>query len=84
VSTSEDDIDRTSFETYLRGELSTYSLSTLALLARFIINRSDTGQNLSLLYLENIARGYGYESAASAEETLTRRYANCQFCEKND
>jgi len=62
IHTSEDTPFETSYETYLRGELGTYSEEMLALYARFIVTLSGQGENLAKLTMENTVHKYGYES----------------------
>lgn len=65
---AEDDrTDATSFETYLRGELMTYSARTLAIYERDVLACWRAGRNLAIANLDNIARSYGYRDAADAE-----------------
>ena len=47
IHTSEDNMFNTSYETYLRGELSTYSDETLKLYAEFIVQLYKEGKNLA-------------------------------------
>ncbi len=64
---SKGDADKTAFEPYLRGELLTYSPSTLNLYAAHILKMKEQGLNLSIKAMENTARLYGYESIEKAE-----------------
>ncbi len=70
IRTREDSEYNTSYETYLRGELGTYSEETLVLYGRFIVGLLQEGRNLAYLIMENTARLYGYESVSDAEESL--------------
>lgn len=47
LTTAQDTPEQTSFETYLRGELSTYSPRTLALYGRFVDGLARAGRNLT-------------------------------------
>ncbi|MFI3238645.1 MAG: DUF4125 family protein [Lachnospiraceae bacterium] len=67
IHTYEDTVFNTSYETYLRGELGTYSDETLKLYASFIISLAKDGKNLAELTMEHTARLYGYESLKDAE-----------------
>ncbi|MCD8068773.1 MAG: DUF4125 family protein, partial [Lachnospiraceae bacterium] len=70
IHTSEDTPFDTSYETYLRGELGTYSKETLKLYGRFIVSLRQTGQNLAEIIMTNTALLYGYESLQDAENAL--------------
>jgi hypothetical protein len=70
IRTAEDTPYATSSETYLRGELGTYSDETFRRYREMILRRRDAGENL----VEQIARGqarrYGYASLQDAENSL--------------
>ena len=70
IHTSEDTMYSTSFETYLRGEMGTYSYKTLDLYGRFIVSYLQSGRNLTKDIMTNTALLYGYESLEKAEELL--------------
>ena len=70
IHTREDSTFSTSFETYLRGELGTYSDKTLDLYGRFIVSYLQDGKNLTEDIMMNTALLYGYESLQKAEELL--------------
>ena len=70
IHTYEDTIYSTSFETYLRGEMRTYSDKTLDLYGRFIVSYLQAGKNLTKEIMTNTALLYGYESLEKAEELL--------------
>lgn len=70
IRTSEDNAYNTSYETYLRGEISTYSENTFLLYGRFIAELSKAGKNLAYETMENTARLYGYESVKDAEAKM--------------
>ncbi len=70
IRTSSDTKWNTSYETYLRGELGTYSEETLVLYGSFIAELLNKGINLSLRILNNTALLYGYKSLDDAEEKL--------------
>ena len=53
IHASEDSPYNTSYETYLRGELLTYSEQTLILYGRFIANLANEGKNLAQMTVEN-------------------------------
>ena len=67
IHTYEDSPAQTSYETYLRGELSTYSDMTLKLYGGFIVNVSNEEKNLARMIMERSVRMYGYGSLREAE-----------------
>lgn len=67
LKTSEDTAENTSFETYLRGELSTYSDDTFAKYQRFVNNLRAKNLNLTQMIITNTVRMYEYDSLDSAE-----------------
>lgn len=68
--TGDDQQENTSFETYLRGELSTYSPETLYLYGRMIANMYQNGQNMILMIQEKTVQAYGYRSLDDAEAKM--------------
>ncbi len=62
----------TSFETYLRGELHTYSEDTLLLYRDMIRSLKAQGVNMSLLIMEANVKAYGYQSLEDAEKRLKK------------
>lgn len=70
IHTSEDNMFNTSYETYLRGELSTYSDQTLDLYGRFIAQLCREDKNLAKMIMANTASLYGYASLEELEEKL--------------
>lgn len=58
----------TSVETYLTGELRTYSKHTIRKLFEYTLKCDDEGQNLALENLENIVLAYGYPNLQAAED----------------
>ena len=73
IHTYEDTPFSTSFETYLRGEMRTYSDRTLDLYGRFIVSYLQEGKNLTKDIMTNTALLYGYESLEKAEELLMKQ-----------
>ena len=67
LKTNEDTAENTSFETYLRGELSTYSDATFAKYQRFVDNLRAKNLNLTQMIITNTVRMYEYDSLDSAE-----------------
>lgn len=68
IHTIEDNAYNTSYETYLRGEISTYSDRMLELYGRFIVGLFQKGENLADQTMLNTAKMYGYDSLEAAEE----------------
>jgi hypothetical protein len=64
----DDSTGATSFKTYLRGELETYSDRTLELLHRDIQEASDRGENWVQQLYTNLFRKLGYKSLDEVEE----------------
>lgn len=60
----------TSFETYTRGELETYSERTLQLLHRDLLAMQTREESLSEKVYDHLARASGYASLDDAERTL--------------
>lgn len=73
IHTVQDNKEQTSYETYLRGELSTYSPNTLALYGRFVVSLFQRGENLAKNIMTNTALLYGYRSLEDAESRLEKR-----------
>ncbi|WP_300765959.1 DUF4125 family protein [uncultured Bifidobacterium sp.] len=67
LRTAQDTIDDTSFETYLRGELGTYSDRTLSLYARFIEDIETRRGNLTRDTIENTVKLAGFSDLDEAE-----------------
>lgn len=74
IHTREDNPFNTSYETYLRGEISTYSYETLKMYGAFVLNLAREGQNLAEMIMTNTALLYGYESLQHAEDSLSGKY----------
>ena len=72
IHTYEDNGWDTSYETYLRGEISTYSDKMLELYGRYIAAHAAAGKNLAGEIMANSAHMYGYGSLEDAEEGLRR------------
>lgn len=67
IYSKDDNAYRTSYETYLRGEISTYSEKTFALYTEFILSVLKDGRNLTREIMTNTAKLYGYVSLEEAE-----------------
>ena len=63
----QDEKDETSFETYLRGELSTYSSQTLWLYGQMIVNMLKQNQNIVMSIMDKTVKAYGYKSLEEAD-----------------
>lgn len=72
IHTYEDNGWDTSYETYLRGEISTYSDKMLELYGRYIAAHAAAGQNLAAEIMTHSVHMYGYESLEDAEEGQRR------------
>jgi len=70
IRTEEDTPYGTSFETYLRGELGTYSEDTLRAYQRMIEDYVEQGGNLTRTSMEHTAMLYGYTGLEAAEQKL--------------
>ena len=60
----------TSYETYLKGELMTYSDRTLSMYGRWIVELKKQDDNLAKQIMTNTALLYGYTSLEAAENAL--------------
>lgn len=72
LRSSADSLWGTSFETYLRGELKTFSTETLGYYASYIQDCLATKRNLAHEVAEHIAHSYGYTSLHDADEHCRR------------
>ena len=70
ISTQEDTEWNTSYETYLRGEISTYSPDTLWLYGKFVAELANEKKNLAYMIMENTAHYYGYKDLDELERKL--------------
>ena len=66
----EDDMMDTSYETYLRGEISTYSDKMLQLYGRYVVSAAMDGGNLARMIMENTAKLYGYKDLDEFESRI--------------
>lgn len=64
----EDEKEDTSFETYLRGELYTYSMNTLYEYGKMLADLMNKHLNLITMIMEQTVLSYGYCSLEHAEE----------------
>ena len=65
---SEDDNIETSIETYLRGELLSYSEKTLKLYLNYVIDNKEKNINLAIKNMNNLARMQGFNDSDEVEE----------------
>jgi len=70
IRTAEDTPYETSFETYLRGELGTYSEATLQAYGRLVDLYVSIGRNLTTMTMGQSAKLYGYPDLDTAENRL--------------
>ncbi len=70
IHTYEDNPFDTSYETYLRGELGTYSDKMLELYGRYVVAYAREGKNLAEDIMTNSVRMYGYGSLEEAEHKI--------------
>jgi len=73
IHSYEDNDNDTSIETYLRGELGTYSEKTVKLYYEYVKMLGSQGKNLSRMIMDNTAQAYGYESLDEAEKKLDKK-----------
>jgi hypothetical protein len=71
---TEDSITVTSMETYLKGELSTYSMRTLELYLDHIQKEQSENVNGSAVTLLYMIKQYGYDSLEEANEKIKSRF----------
>ena len=70
IRSSSDSLYNTSYETYLRGELSTYSDETFRLYKEYIMELKDKGENLAMDAIAKSANMYGYKDLEETEKKL--------------
>lgn len=70
IHTTDDLPYDTSYETYLRGELMTYSDRMLELYGRYIVEHARDGKNVAREIMENTIHFYGYKDLADANEKM--------------
>lgn len=67
VHTYDDNLYNTSYETYLRGELGTYSDKMLELYGRYVVEYARENRNLTFDIMTNSVKLYGYADLEAAE-----------------
>lgn len=70
VSSDDDNLYNTSSQTYLKGEISTYSDKMLELYGRFVADMEKQGKNIAEETIRNTVMLYGYNSLEEAEEKV--------------
>ena len=70
IKTVTDSAFNTSYETYLRGEMGTYSEKTFVLYSGFIVSLLKQNRNLAMDIMGNTAKLYGYDSLEEAERRI--------------
>lgn len=70
IHTYEDTPYNTSYETYLRGEMGTYSDTMLLLYGTFVAGLAREGKNLAYLTMEHTVHMYGYADIETAEQKM--------------
>lgn len=66
----DDQLFDTSYETYLRGEISTYSDKMLQLYGAFVVGMVNEGKNIARCTMENTAKLYGYAGIEEFEASI--------------
>ncbi len=79
IYSSDDSLYNTSYETYLRGELATYSVNTLKIYKDYVEELSLNDQNLNLIITEYMVKFYGYNSIKAAEDYKKTKGENCEL-----
>lgn len=72
LTSKEDSPYDTSFETYLRCELKTYSTETIMRLHAYTLAALERGYNMAIANLQNMTSEYGYASLEEAEAQMAR------------
>lgn len=72
IHTKEDTEYETSSETYLRGELASYSEETEKLYNAYIEKLQSEGKSIVVMTYEHMVKRYGYESVEDAEAKMQR------------
>lgn len=70
ITSDSDAIDNASYETYLKGELMTYSEELLKMYAGFVVDLYRKGKNLAQMTIKNTAKLQGYGSLEEAESSI--------------
>ena len=81
IHTAEDHLYNTSYETYLRGELGTYSDKMLELYGRYLVEYAKKGRNLTCDIMGHSVRMYGYRDLEDAEQHYAPPQSICRLGE---
>ena len=73
IHTEEDTAEDISFETYLRGEVKTYSMETLVRYGQLVAEYAKAGKNMVEEIIECTVRLYGYGTMGQAEHSVGRK-----------
>ncbi len=73
LQSSEDKIGEVSIETYLRGELKTYSEALLEAYLLFLAECQKQGRNLAREHYQEMVKAYGYKSLQDAERRMEEK-----------
>lgn len=73
IRTALDSAEETSYETYLRGELSVYPPAVLYGYGRWIVELNQKGWNLAEKTMELTVRAYGYRDLTEAERKMAEK-----------
>lgn len=84
IRSTEDHLYNTSYETYLRGEISTYSDKMLELYGRYVVEYARAGRNPAYEIMRHTAGLYGYEGLDAAEAGLKRNEQKCVLLMNNE
>ena len=68
ITKENDSLYNTSYETYLRGELLTYSDELIKMYGKFIVGLFHEGKNLAKMTIENTVHMEGFKSLDEAEQ----------------
>jgi len=72
IHTAQDLPYDTSYETYLRGELGTYSDRMLEMYGRYIVAHAQANKNVAREIMENTVHFYGYQDLEAANSAKTK------------
>ncbi len=70
IHSYEDEKEETSFETYLRGELLTYSSQSLYLYGKMLVEMINHKRNIVTDIMQETVKLYGYHNISEAQEKI--------------